>query len=315
MEAKDTKKWISLYGTFDQKDRKIFFRGGIIDSPQKIKSGLYLLNQKFWEGSITAKVKFKNVDAINTGCSIVLNYNPGNKNFLCAGIGGKPNNMYVITEFSSTGWNDIELSGDRSNLKADYEYTFDILIKGTRVILKIDGVKIFDTNISKPFTKQQIGFYCASKGDIEISDFNLFDEASRVFTIMKFSSPFNEVYQDVIKPICESHEFNLEVKRADETYGPGLIIYDVIRDIELSKIIIADITPVDNANVFFELGYAFAVKKPIILLSEKEILKSGRLPFDISPFRILFYENSIRGKKEFENGLRNHLKAILDNNE
>jgi hypothetical protein len=309
------RKWISLFGTFDQTEKKIIFKGGIIDTSQNIKSGLYLLNKDLWEGSISAKVKFKNVDANNTGCSIVINYNPGNKNFLCAGIGGKPKDMYVITEFSPTGWNDIESAGDRSNLKANQEYTFDILIKGTRVILKIDGVKIFDTNISKPFTKQQIGIYCASQGEIEISDFDLVDKNSRVFTIMKFSSPFNEVYQDVIKPICTSSDFKLDVKRADETYGPGLIINDIIRDIELSKIIIADITPVDNANVFFELGYAFAVKKPIILLSEKETLKSGKLPFDISPFRILVYENSIRGKKEFEDGLRNHLKAILENNE
>jgi hypothetical protein len=309
------RKWISLFGTFDQREKKIIFKGGFIDTSQNIKSGLYLLNKDLWEGSITAKVKFKNVEANNTGCCCVLNYNPSNKSFLCAGIGGKPKDMYVITESSPTGWNDIESSGDRSNLKANQEYTFDILIKGTRVILKIDGVKIFDTNISKPFTKQQIGIYCVSQGDIEISDFDLVDKDSRVFTIMKFSSPFNEVYQDVIKPICTSPDFKLDVKRADETYGPGLIINDIIRDIELSKIIIADITPVDNANVFFELGYAFAVKKPIILLSEIETLKSGKLPFDISPFRILVYENSIRGKKEFEDGLRNHLKAILENNE
>lgn len=308
------KKWVSLFGTFKHEEKLIRFIGGTINSPQNIKNGLYLLNQKFWEGTIKAKVKFKNVAANNTGCCIVINYNPTNKNFICVGIGGTPKHMYVMTEYSPTGWNDIELSGERSNLIADYEYSFEVKIIGNRISFFVDGVKLFDRNISIPLTKKQIGLYCASEGEIEISDFEFKEDTSKVFTIMKFSSPFNEVYEDIIKPICEKPEFKLDVKRADETFGPGQIIADIIKDIEESKIIIAEITPIDNANVFFELGYAFAVNKPVILLCEKNVINSGKLPFDISSFRILFYENSIRGKKDFEDGLKKHLKAILDNN-
>ncbi len=250
-------KWISLYGTFEHEETKIKFNGGTVASPQNIKNGLYLLNQRFWEGTIKAKVKFKNTDADNTGCCIVINYNPTNKNFICVGIGGTPKHMYVMTEYSPTGWNDIELSGERSNLVADYEYSFEVKITGNRINFFVDGVKLFDKNISIPLTKKQIGLYCASKGEIEISDFEFKEDTSKVFTIMKFLSPFNEVYEDIIKPICETPEFKLDVKRADETFGPGLIIADIIKDIEESKIIIAEITPIDNANVFFELGYAF----------------------------------------------------------
>ena len=70
--------------------------------------------------------------------------------------------------------------------------------------------------------------------------------------------------------------------------------------------LIADITPA-NRNVYYEVGYAHAVGKDTILVAEKPT----ELPFDLSPFRVLFYENSIAGKAKVEAGLRKHLVAIL----
>ena len=69
---------------------------------------------------------------------------------------------------------------------------------------------------------------------------------------------------------------------------------------------IADISGV-NANVYFEVGYALASKKPIILLAKKDT----ELPFDVSGFRVLFYEDSIGGKAKVEEGLRKHLTALV----
>jgi hypothetical protein len=59
------------------------------------------------------------------------------------------------------------------------------------------------------------------------------------------------------------------------------------------------------------VGYAHARGKPTILIADRGIEK---LPFDVSPFRTLFYENSIDGKRRIEEGLRKHIKAILDPN-
>lgn len=70
--------------------------------------------------------------------------------------------------------------------------------------------------------------------------------------------------------------------------------------------IIAEITP-PNPNVFYELGYAHALAKPTILLAEH----GRQLPFDISGYRCILYDNSIKGKGELETLLANHLKAIL----
>jgi nucleoside 2-deoxyribosyltransferase len=85
-----------------------------------------------------------------------------------------------------------------------------------------------------------------------------------------------------------------------------MILHDIAQGVVDSKIVVAEITPA-NQNVFYELGYAHALGKPTILLAEP----GKQLPFDISGHRVLFYENSIAGKKQVEDGLRKHLKAIL----
>ena len=94
--------------------------------------------------------------------------------------------------------------------------------------------------------------------------------------------------------------------RADEVNGPGFIIADIVREIAAAQLVIADISPT-NPNVYFEVGYAFALAKPTVLLARK----GTALPFDVAGFRVLFYEDTIGGKRKLEEGLRRHLDAIL----
>jgi hypothetical protein len=139
---------------------------------------------------------------------------------------------------------------------------------------------------------------------VEFSNFRVHPVRPKAFVVMQFTSPYNEVYSEVIKSVCESE--NIDVTRIDEEAGPGMIIQDITRAIREAKVVIADISPV-NANVFYEVGFAHALNKPTILLAEK----GTKLPFDVSPFRTLFYENSIGGKRIFEDGLCRHLRAVL----
>ena len=129
------------------------------------------------------------------------------------------------------------------------------------------------------------------------------------FIVMQFSSPYNEVYSDVIRKLCE--ESGIDPVRADEIYGPGIIIKDVVDRIAKSQVVIADISPT-NPNVYFEVGYALALGKPIVLLAQRRV-PDAPLPFDLSAFRVLFYDDSIGGKLKLETGLRKHLKQILGN--
>jgi hypothetical protein len=120
-------------------------------------------------------------------------------------------------------------------------------------------------------------------------------EPGTAFVVMQFSDPYQTLYADVIQPVIESYK--LRAYHAGEVFGPGIILEDITRGIVEARIVIAEITP-PNQNVFYELGYAHALKKPTILLADS----TKDLPFDISGYRCLFYENSIGGKKKVEEG-------------
>jgi len=100
---------------------------------------------------------------------------------------------------------------------------------------------------------------------------------------MQFTESFNTLYEEVIKPVCR--EFGYQAVRADDRFNSGLIINEIIQSIQDASIVIADITP-KNPNVYYEVGYAHALNKPTILLSDKT---QDKLPFDVSGFRTLFY--------------------------
>jgi nucleoside 2-deoxyribosyltransferase len=76
------------------------------------------------------------------------------------------------------------------------------------------------------------------------------------------------------------------------------IAQGIAQGIADAKVVIAEITPA-NQKVFYELGYAHALGKPTILLAER----GKQPPFDISGYRVLFYNNTIAGKKQVQEGL------------
>ena len=116
----------------------------------------------------------------------------------------------------------------------------------------------------------------------------------------------NEIYSLSTKPICES--FNLEIKRADELFTTNPILDDIISAIEKSVITIIDISG-KNPNVFYELGIAHILKQnQTIIITHDEY---ASVPFDITHFRIIKYEDSIVGKNEYEDKLRKTIESII----
>ena len=121
---------------------------------------------------------------------------------------------------------------------------------------------------------------------------------------MEFDTRYDSLYSEVIKPVCK--EYGFEAYRADDVYRPGIILQDVISGLKESDMIIAEISPT-NPNVFYELGYAHAIEKPTVLLARR----GGELPFDISGYRVIFYDDTIGGKSAVEKDLKNHLSNII----
>ena len=104
----------------------------------------------------------------------------------------------------------------------------------------------------------------------------------KIFVIMPFHTPFDFVYSDLIKEICERHGF--EVIRADDMYSTKQILEDIVKGINSADLIIADLTE-NNPNVFYELGIAHGLNKPVQIITQS----ITELPFDISAYRVFTY--------------------------
>ena len=106
----------------------------------------------------------------------------------------------------------------------------------------------------------------------------------KVFTIMPFRPKYDEIYRDVIEFNCA--QLFLTAERADEIMNPGPIPPQIFQHIRESLFIVADVSD-SNENVFYELEYAHALEKKIIVLANDQ-KRQGHLPFDIRVIRAIF---------------------------
>jgi Mrr N-terminal domain len=129
-------------------------------------------------------------------------------------------------------------------------------------------------------------------------------ESLDVFVLMPFKDDMLPVYQDHIKPTCESLE--LTVRRGDYFFTADSVVQDIWKAIVSARLIVADCTD-RNPNVFYEIGLAHAIGKPTILLTQK----SEDVPFDLRHLRYVAYQLTPRGMREFETTFRETVRNAL----
>jgi tetratricopeptide (TPR) repeat protein len=111
-----------------------------------------------------------------------------------------------------------------------------------------------------------------------------------IFVIMPFHEDFDDVYhiiKDSGHQVERDRSVTISTLRADEITEPGRISLQVTESIKSADLIIADITG-NNPNVMYELGYAHALEKTVVLLTQS--VKDS--PFDVKDFRQVTYERS-----------------------
>ncbi len=204
--------------------------------------------------------------------------------------------------FRNAVWEGVAGSGHGTPPPVRQWIHMRVTVRGSIADLYVEGVKVASAN--RMLKRGQIGVLLQSVQECSIRNVSIVGDAPTCFAVMQFTEEFDTLYRDVIKPVCQ--EYGYEVIRGDDFYTSGQIMDDVTQSIRSAALIIADVTP-DNANVFYEVGFAHAIGKPTILLSDR---KRERLPFDISGFRTLFYDNTIGGKSVVEARLRQHLDAL-----
>jgi hypothetical protein len=116
-----------------------------------------------------------------------------------------------------------------------------------------------------------------------ISENDLLIDARLIFVLTPFHDEFSKQYS-VIKDVCQTAGFSCV--RGDEEYFKSDIFPEILKYIIRSRFIIANIDG-RNANVFYELGIAQSLDKPVLLVSAQP----GDLPVDVKSKRLLVYKS------------------------
>lgn len=125
-------------------------------------------------------------------------------------------------------------------------------------------------------------------------------DSAFVLMAIDSSKPELEDVYTAIKEVCE--EFGITAYRADEIEHQDRITDLVLNEIRTSEFLIADLS-LERPNVYYEVGYAHAIKKKPILYR-----RSGtRLHFDLSVHNVPEYRNVTELRKL----MRRRLEAIL----
>jgi len=103
------------------------------------------------------------------------------------------------------------------------------------------------------------------------------------FVMMPYSTDYNLVFSDIIKPVAE--KFDLTVLRGEEAVSTESIIERIRTAIIQSRLCIADVSG-QNPNVMYELGLAWDLKKPTVLLTKNKY----DIPYEIESLRLVLYD-------------------------
>jgi len=106
------------------------------------------------------------------------------------------------------------------------------------------------------------------------------------FVMMPFASPIGDYYSTVYKPAIEKAKLT-PVRADNEIFGAGKIMDQVWSGINAAKVLVAELTT-KIPNVFYELGIAHALQKPVVLVSSNE----DDVPFDLKHIRVIYYDKN-----------------------
>ena len=135
----------------------------------------------------------------------------------------------------------------------------------------------------------------------------------RCFVIQPFDGGqrYDKRYEDVFEPAIR--DAGLEPYRVDRDPSVSVPIDDIERGIEHSGVCLAEIST-DNPNVWFELGYAIASQRDVVLVCSDE--RTTPFPFDVQHRKIIQY--STQSSSDFETArskTTERLKAVLKRRE
>jgi hypothetical protein len=126
------------------------------------------------------------------------------------------------------------------------------------------------------------------------------------FVVMPFALPLGNHYHLIYEPAISKAGLK-PVRADDDIFATGKIIDQVWAGINSAKVLVAELTS-RNPNVFYELGLAHALQKPVVLVSATE----EDVPFDVRHIRVIYYDvhDPFWGEKLINKVAENILSAL-----
>ncbi len=130
-------------------------------------------------------------------------------------------------------------------------------------------------------TKQVPRLEFLKRAGLDDSDFVV--DRKLVFVLTPFHPDFQQLY-DSVNGVCRA--VGLTCMRGDEEHVSGVLLAHILKLIVRARLIIA-IVDGRNPNVFYELGVAHSLNKPVLIVAKSH----EDVPFDVRNTRIIFYTN------------------------
>lgn len=122
-----------------------------------------------------------------------------------------------------------------------------------------------------------------------------------IFVIMSFDSKYDDVYESIKLAGQIVSNNKLRIERVSEPKGDYIITERIERSIKKAGLIICDVSE-KSPNVYYELGYARARNKTIIMTAKD----NTELPFDVRQYRTNFYSSPTKLQKIIVEELTNY---------
>ena len=133
------------------------------------------------------------------------------------------------------------------------------------------------------------------------------------FVIQPFDGgKFDKRFEDVFKPAIL--DAGLDPYRVDRDPSVEIPIESIEEQIRNASVCLADITT-DNPNVWYELGFAFAAGRPVVMVCSSE-RTLGKFPFDIQHRTIILYKpESPSDFESLKKSITEKVKALQNKSE
>jgi Domain of unknown function (DUF6250) len=215
---------------------------------------------------------------------VVLRY-AGENQFYYAGLGGFGSRTFIgkaSPHQNNRIWSCLDSQGKKEEIKLNRPYKLRVECRGSTISLTEDNKNRFTVDIDD-YPSSSFGFRTVHTQAQFANIVKSAPSAPKIFVIMPFTISLNFVYRTIREVITEK---KFHCQRVDDLSRSTDIVEDIKKWLAKADLVIADLTNA-NPNVYYEVGYADALNKKLILLAQTGTV----LGFNISHIRTLFYDD------------------------